>query len=202
MRRLLRNGDVPSADHAQKFDKFEKGMGVVLRNAWNHVEALQTTDLPALVNHIGDVLQTAVDNGDYLEPLIKSDDLAQRQEIFVFHYLATLMRYIDDIHEDRIMPIVRERNIFMNAVIILTTYHSSMSEVDSMKALEALSGLASTEDFSTYRREYVRREEDADVLIELRSSVLGQYQDDFKARRIVRPLLDVVLNVSRQFNMK
>lgn len=33
-------------------DSFEKGMGIVLRNAWTHIEALQTTDIPLLVEYI------------------------------------------------------------------------------------------------------------------------------------------------------
>lgn len=31
---------------------FEKGMGTVLRNAWTHIEALQTTDVPLLVEYV------------------------------------------------------------------------------------------------------------------------------------------------------
>lgn len=36
----------------QDMDSFEKGMGTVLRNAWTHVEALQTTDIPLLVEYV------------------------------------------------------------------------------------------------------------------------------------------------------
>ncbi|CAN0014679.1 unnamed protein product, partial [Discosporangium mesarthrocarpum] len=33
-------------------EAFEKGMGLMLRNAWTHVEAIQTTDIPLLVEYI------------------------------------------------------------------------------------------------------------------------------------------------------
>lgn len=36
----------------ESLDAFEKGMGTVLRNAWSHIEALQTTDIPLLVQYI------------------------------------------------------------------------------------------------------------------------------------------------------
>lgn len=36
----------------QDLDSFEKGMGTVLRNAWTHIEALQTTDIPLLVEYV------------------------------------------------------------------------------------------------------------------------------------------------------
>jgi len=42
-RAYLISGDLPSAEMLAQADNFEKGLGVVLRNAWSHVEALQTT---------------------------------------------------------------------------------------------------------------------------------------------------------------
>ena len=88
-------------DYQEKCDKFEKGLGVVLRNAWQHVEALQTTDLPALINHIGDVLEAALEYPDFMERCCKEGDIQQRQEVMVFYYLNGLLRHLDDIHEDR-----------------------------------------------------------------------------------------------------
>jgi hypothetical protein len=41
--------------------QFEKGLGCLLRNVWDHVEALQTTDLPALIGHITTVFTDAAD---------------------------------------------------------------------------------------------------------------------------------------------
>ena len=45
---VLNNGGLRSEVKA-KCEKFEKGLGVVLRNAWEHAEAVQTTDLPLLL---------------------------------------------------------------------------------------------------------------------------------------------------------
>ena len=42
-------------EHLQKMTKFEVGLGAVLRNAWGHVEAIQTTDLPLLVSYCAEV---------------------------------------------------------------------------------------------------------------------------------------------------
>ena len=82
-------------------DKFEKGLGSILRNAWQHVEAIQTTDLYALINYITDVLQFTIDNPTYIESLLKSDDLNQRQEILVFYYLLGLFKNVEQIKESR-----------------------------------------------------------------------------------------------------
>lgn len=43
-------------------DKFEMGAGAVVKNAWQHSEAMQITDLYVLLNHIADVLEFAIDN--------------------------------------------------------------------------------------------------------------------------------------------
>jgi len=47
----------------------------VLRNAWQHVEALQTTDLPALINLMGDVLDAALEAPEELEKYCKQGRL-------------------------------------------------------------------------------------------------------------------------------
>jgi hypothetical protein len=39
--------------------QFEKGLGGMLKNAWNHIEALQTSDLPMLIDHISAVFNDA-----------------------------------------------------------------------------------------------------------------------------------------------
>ena len=36
--------------------RFECSMGSILRIIWNHVEAMQTTDIPMLIEHISEIL--------------------------------------------------------------------------------------------------------------------------------------------------
>jgi hypothetical protein len=91
-----------SLDLRAECDKFEKGLGVILRNAWNHVEAIQTTDLYALMIHIADVLQSSLQHPELMETYCKSEDLHQRQEVLIFWYLNCIMLHIDSIHEDRL----------------------------------------------------------------------------------------------------
>lgn len=74
---------------------------MVLRNAWNHVEAVQTTDIQALINHIGDVLDFGVSNEDYVLQCHEKGDLAMRQEIMVYYYLIAVLNRLDELHEDR-----------------------------------------------------------------------------------------------------
>lgn len=96
-----REGASIPASKQEKCDKFEKGLGVVLRNAWNHVEAVQTTDIQALIHHIGDVLDYALQHPDYIQQCDEKGDLAMRQEVVVFSYLIAVLNRLDDLHEDR-----------------------------------------------------------------------------------------------------
>lgn len=89
------------ANKQEKCEKFEKGLGVVLRNAWNHVEAVQTTDIQALINYIGDVLDYAIEHPEYMRLCDDKGDLAMRQEVVVFYYLIAVLNRLDELHEDR-----------------------------------------------------------------------------------------------------
>ncbi|CAM9918337.1 unnamed protein product, partial [Laminaria digitata] len=62
-------------------DSFEKGMGIILRNAWSHLEALQTTDVPLLVDYITGVTKDAAENPDIVEGMSQRGDLRDRQEV-------------------------------------------------------------------------------------------------------------------------
>ncbi len=88
-------------DFVNECDKFEKGLGTIMRNAWLHVEVLQTTDLPALMNHIADVFEAALELPKVIETLVKQGDLHQRQEVLVFYYLFGVLKHIEDIGEHR-----------------------------------------------------------------------------------------------------
>jgi hypothetical protein len=66
-----------------------------------HVEALQTTDIDALIVHIADVLETSMQLIGVTETHAAAMDLHQRQETMVFYYFASLMQQIENIEESR-----------------------------------------------------------------------------------------------------
>ena len=95
---------------------------MVLKNAWNHVEALQTSDLLGLINHICDVWDTALRHPATLEHSILNGDLHQRQEILCFYYLRGVMRHIEEISEGRLVTVVEvdvNRNYFKHSIDLL-----------------------------------------------------------------------------------
>eukprot|EP00953_Heterococcus_sp_UTEX-ZZ885_P013175 7531-Heterococcus_DN1.PRE.1 len=84
----LKDKQPASAAEQALMDKFEKGLGGMLKNAWNHIEALQTSDLPMLIDHISAVF----------------NDAAKRSDI---RYTCTKRYSAHFNSEDRLMPLLR-----------------------------------------------------------------------------------------------
>lgn len=194
-------GRGPMLDFTTECDKFEKGIGTMFRNAWQHVEVLQTTDLPLLINHIADTMKAALELTDLMDTLAAKGDLHQRQEVLVFYYLHGMMKHAEDIREHRMMPLIRERGLFMMAVRLLCYYgrltgSSTLLSIHKRTAAEALSALVETEDFSTYRDRYYSAS-DVSELVELKELVLTPIMTDVSVRRQIRPLVDVVDRAKR-----
>jgi hypothetical protein len=183
-----------------KCDFFEKGVGVVLRNAWTHLEVLQTTDLPALMNYIADVLEFAIEFPDFQDRC--SSNMTTRQEVLVYSYLSGLFKNIDDIGENRIMPICRTRGLFMLAARWLEAYHRKLMGDDVLKCAEALALFVETEDFTTYRDKYIASNTDSACLQNIKIDCLSAFNSDFDVKRKIRPLLDAIDQAKRRHGTK
>ena len=72
-----------------------------MRNAWSHVEVLQTTDIPALLNYIADIFETSIEMNENVIQFLQNGDLHQRQELMVVYYLNSILKHVDDINEHR-----------------------------------------------------------------------------------------------------
>ncbi|KAG9404084.1 hypothetical protein AC1031_005622 [Aphanomyces cochlioides] len=168
---------------------FERGLGVMLKNAWLHVEALQTTDLPLLLNYIASVLTFCEENPQYVE----SKDLADSQEVIVIHYLLGLFKQLEHISESRIMPIVQEKQIFALLVSHVERHWRLFHPHDVHAAMVVLALMCDTEDFQTHAESYLPSSATRRSLSALQDEVLDELtHDDLDTRKELRPLLDVV----------
>ncbi len=73
----------------------------MLNNAWQHIEALQTSDLLGIIEYISDIIIGSLESRDVLLTYAKNNDLHQRQEVMVFYYLDSIIAKIDDFTESR-----------------------------------------------------------------------------------------------------
>lgn len=207
------------AKHVETGANFEKGVGVVLRNAWSHIEALQTTDIPALVQYIGEVLEFATLHGDrVIDPFIRTNDLHQRQEIMVFEYMNGILKSLSHIEESRVMPFFRDAGIFNLSVRMLVSLYEKATGGDLSSGIEdaliqqifkgcvALSLLVETEDFTSYPSDYLElsSRENADVrnLFRLGEICTSEFNRDHSKRGAIRPLMDFINRTKRQAGRK
>ena len=196
-------GAGPIFDFKLECDKFERGLGVVLKNAWLHIEALQTTDLTALINHIADTLENALEAPDVLAERCTGPEFHQLQDVLVFYYLHSILKHVEDIEERRVMPLMRERGVFMLGVKVISKIHSCLISSHTLIAVGAMSMMTETEDFSTYHSSYVNgSNEDIDTLVAFKTDVISNLSSDFENRKVVRPLVDSIDKAKRQARTK
>ena len=87
----------------------------------------------------------------------------------------------------------------MQSAEFLEAYHDTMSSAVALTVIQALVLMADSEDFSTYKDEYVRGEADAQLLNRLNDRCLKQFQKDFTNKRMMWPLTDCISQFRRKF---
>ncbi|KAH7484221.1 hypothetical protein PRIC1_003520 [Phytophthora ramorum] len=191
LKRMTERGPVKTETMAT-LEKFEHGMGLTLKNAWLHAEAVQTTDLPLLIEYIHDILIYCIERPDYL-PNKKMDNC---QEVTVIHFLLGLCRQLDSIDESRVMPLFAEKRIFALLAMHLSTHINLLHSTDVAVGAEVLALICSTEDFDSHDDYYVDSPEAESALQSFYDDYLEEATEDLDTRKRLRPLLDAV----RQLN--
>ena len=192
----------PLIEYKSQCDQFEQGLGSVLKNAWNHIEAIQTTDVTSLIDYIANVLIAPSKNQLLLKIITSNDDLYKRQEVLVFYYLCSILKGADDLGENRIMPSIRQRKVFMLAVKMIDLIHTKVLPVHVLKMIESLSLLVETEDYSTYRDQYITSQDELEILINLQTTCIAEYNKDMSNRKITRPFMEAIDKAKRSLKFK
>ena len=87
----------------------------------------------------------------------------------------------------------------MLTVEFLEAYHDNFSNSVTLVIIEALVLMADSEDFATYKSEYVTGEADAQLLNRVNESCLKKFQRDFTIKRMMRPLTDCIAQMRRKY---
>lgn len=192
----------PMIDYTRECDKFEKGLGVILRNAWQHIEVLQTTDIHAVLGHIAAVLTANLQQNTLIHDLLRNSDVYQRQEMLVFQYLHDMLKNVEEIKESRLMPIIRENRLFMKIVQNLNEFAADIIPKQKLLIATALALLVDTEDFIIHRDQYITCREDVEDLVRCKEQVLTTLMTDLEKKRVIRPLVDSIDKAKRQLRFK
>ncbi len=100
------------------------------------------------------------------------------------------------------MPFIRERHLFMTAIRVLSVVYSGVLTSHMLVAVEALSLLADTEDFSTYSTQYVVNVGDAEIMVAFKAKCLQPLSTDMEKRRLMRNLVDAIDKSKRKYRLK
>jgi len=181
---VKRNGETPETVN------FEKGMGLLLKNAWHHAEALQTTDLPLFCSYVASVLgqapPKAISNG--------------RQEIQVLHYLKGLSSHLESLSLLNFMTLLKNAKILEHLVLFLDTHHGQLPRSDLLAAAQALSTFVDADDFHTYEHDHISKNA-ADKVKNFKINFIddllsqedkGDNNNNFDLRATLSPLLRYV----------
>ena len=169
----------------QRLLTFEQGMGVLLRCAFEHVEAVQTTDLPELFQHAAEVLAAASRRPP------EAVSLDRTQPAMVLRYTSAVLARIEHVGEDRVMPYVREHGLMGLVVGHLHTHAHALKPDDLLAGATFLARAIDTEAFEDGRGQFLDAEATG-LLRDFRGLFLGELTAEHEQRRLLRPLLDVV----------
>ena len=200
---MLRQGKAPKEEYKIAAVKFEIGTGVTLQHAWLHIEALQTTDLPMLIEYLCDILTMSNEkperlqlhlDGDSEEEEMKNQQHDYQEKIFPYYILA-LSKGMESIEEDRIMPSMRRFKLVPLYIRYLELHWQNVTKVTLAVACEGLSILFDTDDYQTNEEKYISNEKVSDTLSQLGDLFIYEMSsEDGDFRRKIRPLLDEIRN--------
>jgi hypothetical protein len=90
----------------------------------------------------------------------------------------------------------------MQGARFLNSYRDYFLNIPTMKMIEAMSLIAASEDFSTYKDEYVPSAGDARDLLTLQENILHGYRNESTMRTMMRPLTDTISQMKRRHKLK
>merc|ERR1719419_1154328 len=144
--------------------QFEKGIGILINLAMAHVEVIQILDIGTLMQHLATVLEIS-DHRSYLWEHEHSSDFGSNfvgadklQEFQVIHYLAHLMKHLEDIDEDRVMDMIEHHNIIAKAARHVTTLMDWLSDDIFASFLLFLNGCFDSETYVAEKSRFVTPE--------------------------------------------
>lgn len=164
---------------------FEQSLGVLVKCALEHVEAVQTTDLPELIDHVAGVLANAASSHakQYLS-------FERTQEVSVLTYLVSVMKRIEQLGEDRLMPLIMEKQIVAMVIVHLHSHHTALKEGCEAGA-HFLALAFDTEDYPIRKGDYLPAQAKS-LLPAFKEQFLNSLTTSMEDRRKLRPLLDEV----------
>lgn len=183
-----------------KCNIFEQSLGLLMTRGFMHVETLQLTDIPLLIEHCVLVFQHVKRNPG-AHPLNP-----KAQEIVVLHYFASLMRSAEALNRTELLAKTRELCLVQLAIdhVLDLVELSQLSPEASSAVVDGFAGLADNEDFQTDWEGFfdevggASSAEPRKLFLKLEEKIVAPILSETPSRRAsLRPLLDFFRVVER-----
>lgn len=186
----------------QKCKQFEEALGILLKQAFQHVETLQLMDIPMLIEHLSLVFQKASAARSPEFPAHGS----KMQETLVTYYFSSLMKHAEELNNGELLAKAREQNIVLLAAHHVLTSPSECPKEVNMAAAEGFAALADNEDFRTQWQDFFQNEHGQldlakkDLFMQLDDRVVQEVLKDCpEKKKDIRPLIDFFNTVKRAY---
>ena len=90
----------------------------------------------------------------------------------------------------------------MTAIRMLSIVHTGILTAHMLVAIESLSLMVDTDDFTTYTAQYVTNSSDAEILLAFKAKCVQPLSTDMDKRRLMRSLVDVIDKSKRKYRLK
>ena len=148
--RTARSLELEPIELESRLAGFEASLGQLLRCCFLHIEAVQTTDIPQLFEHVRFVLLMTQDGR-----LPTMPSWEQSQPSLVLRYLAAVLERIEPIGENKMMPDIERRQLIPLVIHHLHDFHQSIPPEDMAGGCRFLALAFDTEEFETNRNLYL-----------------------------------------------
>lgn len=187
--RILRTHKVE--DITQKLVVFEESIGYIVQRAYNHVEAMQLSDMPLTIEHVSMCLRET-----------KTKQLPTEnhklQETSAMFLLFTLCKHIEHFNSTEILARMREEKVLPMIVQFLLLKLGTLGQDVTLRVVEGFAAVCESEDFLTEWSDFFSDDERAELLEfddKVVKAVLAQFPDK---RAAFRPCTDWLNRVRRQ----
>lgn len=177
-------------DLQQKLTVFEESIGYILQRAYNHVEAMQLSDMPLTIEHVSMCLREA-----------KSKNLpcenTKLQETSSMFLLFTVCKHVDSFNSGELLARIRDEKVLPLIINLVLSRLPSLGSDVQLRVVEGMAGLCESEDFLTQWAEFFADSEKAELLDfddKIVKPMLGQFPDK---RAAFRPCTDWLNRVRR-----
>jgi len=166
---------------------FEQSLGMLIKYALGHVEALQIMDVVEFMTHCKEALHSAESS----EAKELGSEQEKLQDTLVVHYLSHLSQGLEDMDEDRIMDLIEKENIFPMLVSHMNK-HYTWYRLDTLQASAMFfSNTMQSDAFTTESTRFVKDEQAMKDLVALKGLYIGEMVESFgMSKSSIQKLLD------------